>query len=77
MKKFICLIGLVFLFNSSAAFADKDTYFKVSGMISDWGDFEKDIETNTGFGLLTAIGKKFGDPFMVLDYSYRNVVRYL
>lgn len=81
MKKFICLIGLVFLFNSSVAFADKDAYFKLSGSLSLMQDSDIElngaeignVETDTGFGVSAAAGKNYGNGFLEAEYSYRKV----
>lgn len=80
MKKFVCLIGLIFLFNSSSAFANNDKYFKVSGMVSILPDSDLKYngvsdgktEFDTGFGLSVAIGKKYESFFLEAEYAYRK-----
>lgn len=81
MKSFICLIGLVFLFNSSVAFADNDTYFKLSAGISVMEDSDVEVDgqeigefvTDTGFGVSAVVGKNFGDFFVEGEYAYHKV----
>lgn len=84
MKKFVCLIGLVFLFNSSVAFADKDTYFNLSGMVVNSDSLSPDgsndlrldgsVTDKSGFGFSMALGKRLFKDFRVeAQYARRDV----
>jgi len=86
MKKFIYLIGLVFLFNSSVAFADKakTTYFNLSGMVVNSESLSpnanNDLRLNgrvtdkSGFGFSMALGQKLFKNFRVeAQYARRDV----
>jgi len=88
MKKIICFMSLVFLFNSSVAFAedakDKDTYFNLSGMVVNSDGLDprgsNDLELNgtvtdnSKFGFSMALGKKLFKNFRVeAQYARRNI----
>jgi len=83
MKRFIFLITMIFMFNSSMVFAgDKDNYFNLKGMVVDQndlnpsGDVELDgaVTDKSGFGFAIALGHKFGKNFRVeAQYARRNV----
>jgi len=84
MKKFICLIGLVFMFNSSVAFADdkKTRYFNLKGMVVDLNDLNPSSEVEldgvvtdrSGFGFAMALGHKFSQNFRIeAQYARRHV----
>jgi len=78
MKSFICLIGLVFMFNSSVAFAADNIYLKLAAGISVFNDSDVEYDgdevgeliTDTGFNTSVSVGKTFGDFFLEGEYSY-------
>lgn len=81
MKKLICLIGLVFLFNSSVAFAKDNApyYLSLTGMFLGLDDasLEKDLEGaeikfDSGFGVSAEVGRKFGPLRAALEYGYKE-----
>ncbi len=84
MNKILCLTGLVFLFNSSVAFADKDTYFNLSGMVVNSASLDPStdeglrldggVTDKSGFGFSMALGKKLFKNFRVeAQYARRDV----
>ncbi len=83
MRKFVALIGLVFMFNSSVAFAkdkeDAPYYLSLTGMFLGLDDasLEKDLEGaeikfDSGFGVSAEVGRKFGPLRTALEYGYKE-----
>jgi len=84
MKKFIVLIGLVFLLNTSVVFAkDKDYYIQITGLVvgsmsdadvsTDFGSQDDILKTKTAFGGAYEVGYKINESFSIgLEFSHRN-----
>jgi len=84
MKKFLGLISLVLLFNSSIVFAGNDKYVKGnvgifmmedSTLNFESADVNVDIANmtfDTGFGLSVAAGQSLGNFDVELEFAYKN-----